>query len=114
MLYILRGWWHEATPIGETFHIAIGMHKPSILHYIAWLVQGTLLHQEQLRITLKPSLQLDDSIQVAAQIIATNIADTTNVLKFLEMQNLKKIQPRRHFSLDVLKAHLPRSEASTP
>lgn len=37
ILYIPRGWWHEALPVGEeTFHVAIGMHGPTLADYSEW------------------------------------------------------------------------------
>jgi len=39
VLYIPRGWWHEALPIpGEpTLHIAAGIHTTSVHDYLGWL-----------------------------------------------------------------------------
>lgn len=38
LLYIPRGWWHNATAIGEpTFHVAIGVHTTHINTYIEWV-----------------------------------------------------------------------------
>lgn len=43
LLYIPRGWWHCADPIGEvTFHIAIGTHGISILDYLMWACSSSL------------------------------------------------------------------------
>ena len=38
ILYIPRGWWHEALPIEqeETFHIAVGVHTAHITDYLTW------------------------------------------------------------------------------
>lgn len=40
VLYIPRGWWHDATPIDnqETFHIAVGIFKNTIVDYLNWVV----------------------------------------------------------------------------
>lgn len=38
VLYIPRGWWHNALPQDEpTFHVAIGLHAPKVTDYIGWL-----------------------------------------------------------------------------
>lgn len=43
VLYVPRGWWHCATPIGEeTFHVAIGVHPPYVNEYISWLCSTKL------------------------------------------------------------------------
>jgi len=44
LLYIPRGWWHEASPIPdqETFHIAAGVHTAKTIDYLAWLTDQVL------------------------------------------------------------------------
>lgn len=38
ILYVPRGWWHNALPdSGPTFHIAIGVYNPRITDYLNWL-----------------------------------------------------------------------------
>lgn len=54
LMYLPRGWWHEATPIGETFHVAIGVHMASVVHFVAWLCENALRDHEVLRRTLRP------------------------------------------------------------
>lgn len=38
VLYLPRGWWHEALPIPteESFHIAVGLFPPKIMDYLLW------------------------------------------------------------------------------
>lgn len=43
ILYIPRGWWHCATPVGEpTFHVAVGVHPAAIKDYFSWLCEEKL------------------------------------------------------------------------
>jgi hypothetical protein len=43
ILYIPRGWWHCATPVGEpTFHVAVGVHPASIKDYFSWVCEEKL------------------------------------------------------------------------
>ncbi|MBC8726698.1 hypothetical protein F6X37_36005 [Paraburkholderia sp. 31.1] len=44
MLYIPRGWWHEAAPLmGEpTFHLAIGAHTAKLVDYLVWIANEVL------------------------------------------------------------------------
>lgn len=39
VLYIPRGWWHEAVPIAgyPTIHFAAGLHTSTVSDYLAWL-----------------------------------------------------------------------------
>ncbi|MND62016.1 50S ribosomal protein L16 arginine hydroxylase [compost metagenome] len=51
VLYIPRGWWHEAIPIEsqETFHIAVGVHTAHITDYLSWCIANILSNEENFR-----------------------------------------------------------------
>lgn len=44
VLYLPRGWWHEAMPIENTptFHIAAGIHTAKTVDYIQWAIQEVM------------------------------------------------------------------------
>lgn len=44
ILYIPRGWWHDAIPLDneETFHIAVGMHPTYETDYFSWYANNIL------------------------------------------------------------------------
>lgn len=48
LLYIPRGWWHEASPIDgeETFHAAIGTYPIKIKDYFEWVLNNKLPEHE--------------------------------------------------------------------
>ena len=49
MLYIPRGWWHVAFPVGEpSLHLTLATEPPLGTHLLAWLV-GKLQHHEVVR-----------------------------------------------------------------
>ncbi|MDH0867899.1 cupin domain-containing protein [Mitsuaria sp. GD03876] len=50
LLYIPRGWWHLAEPIGElSFHIAIGTHTIRVIDYLLWACGRVLPEQLEAR-----------------------------------------------------------------
>ncbi len=55
VLYIPRGWWHEAVPLQgeETLHIAIGIHTLKVIDYLNWLFQNMAGQEVSFRKTLK-------------------------------------------------------------
>jgi hypothetical protein len=65
VLYIPRGWWHEAVPLAgeETFHIAVGIHPMLVRDYIAWSCFRTLPSNVALRQSIKA--ERDDLDRVA-------------------------------------------------
>lgn len=51
LLYIPRGWWHEAMPLTneETFHIAVGVFPIKLIDYIGWVLQEKITLDTQCR-----------------------------------------------------------------
>jgi ribosomal protein L16 Arg81 hydroxylase len=46
MLYIPRGWWHVAFPVGEpSLHLTLATEPPLGTHLLAWLVGKLRLHE---------------------------------------------------------------------
>lgn len=47
MLYIPRGWWHEAIPLDEpTLHLTVGIHTATGADLLSWFVDQLRLHFE--------------------------------------------------------------------
>lgn len=69
VLYIPRGWWHEAIPLegAETFHIAVGVHPMRFTDYIAWSCFKTLPSAIDLRRSLKAEINDVASLERAAK-----------------------------------------------
>lgn len=44
ILYIPRGWWHDAIPLEDqdTFHIAVGVFPNTVLDFLSWLVANKM------------------------------------------------------------------------
>jgi len=54
VLYLPRGWWHEAVPISgtPTFHIAAGVHTAKTIDYVQWALQEIMPQFVEARKTL--------------------------------------------------------------
>ncbi|HET8546568.1 MAG TPA: cupin domain-containing protein [Bryobacteraceae bacterium] len=49
LLYIPRGWWHVATPLGEpTLHLTVGISNPTGAEFLSWFVDR-LRESEEVR-----------------------------------------------------------------
>lgn len=54
VLYIPRGWWHDATPLNEpSLHLTVSLTPPTALDYLGW-VMSRLSAQADLRASLPP------------------------------------------------------------
>ena len=83
MIYVPRGWWHNAIPIGETFHIAIGIHGPTMLDYINWLNQRVLRTRTEFRQSARPGLNRLEEIGQIARMMQEAVADPKLYALFL-------------------------------
>jgi hypothetical protein len=55
ILYVPRGWWHnaEALPCTPTFHVAVGVHPIIALDYIKWLAEEVFPNNLAFRETIR-------------------------------------------------------------
>src|SRR5581483_8017293 len=55
VLYIPRGWWHDAFPLGEpSLHLTVSLTPPTALDYLGW-VMSRLKNNAELRASLPPA-----------------------------------------------------------
>ncbi|QJP98783.1 cupin domain-containing protein [Herbaspirillum rubrisubalbicans] len=54
VLYIPRGWWHEALPLAgvDTFHLAAGVHTAKLADYLSWVSADKLVTELKFRRTV--------------------------------------------------------------
>ncbi|EHP39360.1 cupin 4 family protein [Cupriavidus basilensis OR16] len=110
LLYLPRGWWHNATPIGETFHIAVGMHTASVVHYVSWLCQHVFREREELRRTLRPGGDATQTIAAAVKVIEKLVSDPSQLAFYMEVLRNSMVKPREPFSLESLANPTPTTE----
>jgi ribosomal protein L16 Arg81 hydroxylase len=86
VIYIPRGWWHEALPVEgqETAHIAVGVHPYHVIDYVSWCCAHVLPAFEPLRQVMGNSPASSAPCGDTVDIIATSILDEENVAKFNE------------------------------
>lgn len=84
MLYIPRGWWHEAMPLKEeaTFHLAIGAHTAKLVDYLVWIANELLPIHQLARTSAMPSTTKEDFDTFSA-LVAEVLNDQKNYSKFL-------------------------------
>lgn len=72
VLYIPRGWWHEAHPLNEpSLHLTISLTPPTAMDYLAWAVSRLRGHQD-----MRASLPAGDeaALSAASESITTLLA----------------------------------------
>lgn len=93
ILYIPRGWWHEALPIEqeETFHIAVGVHTAHIVDYLTWCSGNCFANDLNFResFTTQP---LKEFTQANVLDILNNIQNI-NKFKTVQVEQDKVISP---------------------
>jgi ribosomal protein L16 Arg81 hydroxylase len=61
VLYIPRGWWHEAFPLDEpSLHLTVSLTPPTGMDYLGWAISRMRRHAE-----LRASLPADNAAQTA-------------------------------------------------
>ncbi|MBD9363429.1 cupin domain-containing protein [Methylomonas fluvii] len=95
LLYIPRGWWHEALPIpgDETFHIAIGTFPPKLLDYLLWLCGNQLPDRIESRRSINPYLNTTGLIERFTPQLQSALAEPENLhnfyIAYTEQQRVK-------------------------
>ncbi|MDQ0142631.1 JmjC domain-containing protein [Cupriavidus necator] len=92
VLYIPRGWWHEAMPLDgqATFHVAIGVHTAKMIDYFQWLCQENLDRHLAARHTFKIGSDNSNRVRDAVKIFERELLDKRNIELFeRKMMELK-------------------------
>jgi hypothetical protein len=116
VLYIPRGWWHEACALGEpTLHLTFGINHRNGIDLLGWIVDQ-VREKEAFRMDIPRYSGSKDLRKHAARLRAELAEFWTDelVVKFLEDQDAK-IVPRPHLSLpwSVMPTPLPPSDRAS-
>lgn len=66
LLYIPKGWWHEALPMDqETFHVSVGIHSPLIIDYVIWACANCLPDLKECRESIPSGMEGMEKIENA-------------------------------------------------
>lgn len=83
ILYIPRGWWHNATAIGEeTFHVAVGVHTPYVMDYVTWVCSTYLRNHLECRKSITFKEESYSLVLEATDIIKETILNRTYFEEF--------------------------------
>ncbi|TAM52527.1 MAG: hypothetical protein EPN57_13925 [Paraburkholderia sp.] len=84
LLYIPRGWWHEAIPLENepTFHLAIGAHTAKLIDYLVWVSENYLALKEIARTSTLDEPVDGASLGRFAQVVAAILSDSDVYSRF--------------------------------
>jgi hypothetical protein len=84
LLYIPRGWWHQATPLDEpSFHLSVATFVPTILDYVLWSCSHYLPQSAEVRRGLTGTADTLVQIEAALQAVKAAISNPTHVAEFM-------------------------------
>ncbi|HSI44605.1 MAG TPA: cupin domain-containing protein [Methylophilus sp.] len=86
LLYIPRGWWHEALPIDavQTFHIAVSTYPPRVIDYLIWLCAKQLPDYIEGRQSLNAYSDVQSSLDAVIKTVNQLAADRNNLQAFYQ------------------------------
>lgn len=100
VLYIPRGWWHEAFPLNEpSLHLTVSLTPPTGLDYLGW-VMARLRNHDALRASLRPPGETDWQVDFTAR-IASLVAEALRTAPVTDFQRAwdANIRPNPHIDL---------------
>ncbi|HEX7154235.1 MAG TPA: cupin domain-containing protein [Thermoanaerobaculia bacterium] len=88
-LYIPRGWWHEASGVGEvTLHLTFGIHQRtgvSLMHWVADQLRASTEFRAPLRRFVSPEEQQEQFAELRRQLLA--VIDDDLLARYFAHQN---------------------------
>jgi hypothetical protein len=100
VLYIPRGWWHDAFPLNEpSLHLTVSLTPPTALDYLGWVMSRLRAHAD-LRASLPPTGDGAWQVDMTAK-ISTLVADALRAAPVAEFQRQwdANIRPNPHIHL---------------
>jgi ribosomal protein L16 Arg81 hydroxylase len=85
LLYIPRGWWHQATPLDEpSFHLSVGLFVPTVFDFVMWACSRFLPQNPLARKGLFGGESMSD-LAAALQSAKTAALNPAHVAEFLKV-----------------------------
>jgi ribosomal protein L16 Arg81 hydroxylase len=100
LLYIPRGWWHDAFPLNEpSLHVTVSLTPPNALDYLGWVMSRLRSHAD-LRASLPPAGDSGWHAEMSAKISAL-VEDALRAAPLAEFQRQweANIRPDPHINL---------------
>lgn len=109
MLYLPRGWWHQAIPMAEpSLHLSVGTYAATVHDYLMWLSAGFLAQQPSARVAFTPeSLDAASLRRVLEQLSAAAL--DPNAMRQFQHEIERRERQVSDFDLD---SHVARGPAA--
>lgn len=93
VLYLPRGWWHEAVPIPgeESFHISVGLFPPKIIDYLLWTAGNKMTNYLEGRHALRSEGGNKQSIAEFVERLQREMLGHDNLSDFFESVNFPSV-----------------------
>lgn len=105
VLYLPRGWWHQAVPLAQpSFHLSVGTYTATVHDYLMWFSALFLAQQPEARRALMPESQNAASLRPLLEQLSAAALDPNAVRQFQHELDRRE----RHvsgFDLDSHVAH---------
>lgn len=103
IMYIPRGWWHEADPLErtETFHLTVGVHTSKTLDYLKWIAEAVMPSHLEARVTLRANQPERKSIEDFLEVLRSAALDENNIRLYAEGMQALRV-PAATYSLHTI------------
>lgn len=110
VLYIPRGWWHEALPVDghDTLHIAVGLHTPKIHDYVHWIASHVMPKHELLRRSWVQGNITSSETNEISKIFFEAVGAEKNQQDFMSKHSLLR-RPRETLDFNQIKIKISKS-----
>jgi ribosomal protein L16 Arg81 hydroxylase len=109
VLYVPRGWWHQAVPLAQpSFHLSVGAYTATVHDYLLWFSAGFLAQQPGARRALMPESQSAASLRPLVEQLSAAALDPNAMREF--QHELERRE--RHVSDFDLDSHVARGSGA--
>jgi ribosomal protein L16 Arg81 hydroxylase len=109
VLYLPRGWWHQAIPLAQpSFHLSVGTYTATVHDYLMWFSAGFLAQQPGARRALMPESQNGASLRPLVEELSAAALDPEAMRQF--QYELERRE--RHVSEFGLDSHVARGSGA--
>lgn len=109
VLYLPRGWWHQAVPLAQpSFHLSVGTYTATVHDYLMWFSARFLAQQPGARPALMPESQSAASLQPLLEQLSAAALDPNAMREFQHELDRRE----RHVSEFDLDSHVVRGSGA--
>lgn len=109
VLYLPRGWWHQAVPLAQpSFHLSVGTYTATVHDYLMWFSARFLAEQPGARPALTPESHNAASLRSLLEQLSAAALDPDAIRQFQHQLELRE----RHVSDFDLDSHVARGSSA--